>query len=235
MPFLRVDPNRPGAVDEARRSLDRGHRGIKLHPRAEGFTLAHPVVDRLTALAAERAAPLLIHAGRGMPALDRHPGTVVILAHCGISDLDALAGLLSGRPGIRFDTAWWNAADLGALFHWVDAGRILYASDAPYGWPALSFVRTVRAAAQAGARRRATIRRAGGEPGAGVGRLSSGRVGDGPPTAAGFATAAGFDLLERFDRRRAAGGRSCRDGRVGGPPTDLGRRTGSMRWERCAS
>ena len=89
----------------------------------------------------------------GRPPLDlveRHPGLVVILAHCGISDLDALAPEPTDRLGTLFDTAWWNAADITALFRWVDVGRILYASDMPHGRPLLSFVRTVRAAVQAG-------------------------------------------------------------------------------------
>lgn len=156
IPFLRVDPNRSAAVDEAARSLAAGHRGIKLHPRGESFKLSHPALRPLAALAVEHRAPLLIHAGRGMPALGPElidllgaaPGLRVILAHCAISDLDVLAGL--AHPGIYYDTAWWNPSDLAALFSWVDTGRILYASDTPYGNPVISGTRTVRAALQAG-------------------------------------------------------------------------------------
>src|SRR3712207_6722577 len=68
--FCRVNPH-DGAVAEARRSLDAGARGIKLHPRAERFTLSHPAVRDIVALAHERAVPVLIHAGRGIPALGR--------------------------------------------------------------------------------------------------------------------------------------------------------------------
>ena len=57
---------------EAERSLDAGARGIKLHPRAEQFTLDHPAVGSLVALAHERRLPVLIHAGRGIPALGLH-------------------------------------------------------------------------------------------------------------------------------------------------------------------
>ena len=60
------------AVAEAERCLARGARGIKLHPRAERFTLDHPEVERLFALADERRLPILVHAGRGIPALGRH-------------------------------------------------------------------------------------------------------------------------------------------------------------------
>src|SRR5687768_4689213 len=40
-PFCRLDPN-VAPLAEAQRSLERGARGIKLHPRAEGFNLDHP-------------------------------------------------------------------------------------------------------------------------------------------------------------------------------------------------
>src|SRR3954452_3399938 len=91
--FVRVDPNAPDALDEARRFLEAGARGIKLHPRSDAFALPHPVVEQLVALAAERHAPVLFHAGRGIPALGsevtrlagEHPGARLILAHAGIS------------------------------------------------------------------------------------------------------------------------------------------------------
>ena len=68
--FCRLDPKRD-AVAEARRCLDAGARGIKLHPRAEGFELRDPEVEPIFALAHERRLPLVIHAGRGIPTLAR--------------------------------------------------------------------------------------------------------------------------------------------------------------------
>src|SRR5579862_1679865 len=49
IPFCRVNPNTPDALAEARRCLDAGARGIKLHPRAEQFVLEHPQVRPLVA------------------------------------------------------------------------------------------------------------------------------------------------------------------------------------------
>jgi predicted TIM-barrel fold metal-dependent hydrolase len=158
IPFLRVDPNAADALDEVRRSLDAGHRGIKLHPRSDGFRLEDPVVFDIAAIAAQRRVPLLVHAGRGMEPLgdaplrlvDAHPGLEIVLAHCGISDLARIAPEARTRAGIKFDTAWWNPADLAALFGWVDAAQILYASDTPYGSPLMSSTIAARAAVQAG-------------------------------------------------------------------------------------
>lgn len=155
IPFLRVDPGkRHEAVEEAERSLDRGHRGIKLHPRAEGFAISDPTVAAVARVAAERQVPVLIHAGRGMPALgpellrltETIPGLRVILAHAAISDLAWIGPRSADHPGVYFDTAWWDITDLLALFAWAPPSRILYASDTPYGHPLLSFTLTMRAA-----------------------------------------------------------------------------------------
>jgi uncharacterized protein len=158
IPFLRVDPTRDDALDEVTRSLDAGHRGIKLHPRSESFALSDPGVARVAELAAERRVPILVHAGRGMDPLgstpldliDAFPRLQIILAHCGVSDLARLAPGSRTRPGLLFDTAWWNPTDLAALFAWVDASQILYASDMPYGSPLMAATITTRAAVQAG-------------------------------------------------------------------------------------
>ena len=157
VPFARVNPH-DNALAEARRCLDLGARGIKLHPRAEQFTLDHPAVGDLFALAEERGVPILTHAGRGIPALGRHvlqhatrhPGANVILAHAGICDLAWIWRRAADHPNVFFDTAWWNPADLITLFSLVPPSQILYASDAPYGRPILSVTLAVRSALEAG-------------------------------------------------------------------------------------
>ncbi|HET8756462.1 MAG TPA: amidohydrolase family protein [Solirubrobacteraceae bacterium] len=155
--YCRVDPH-DNAVAEARRCLDAGARGIKLHPRAERFTLSAPAVRELVALAHERRAPVLIHAGRGIPALGRDtvalsgefPEARLILAHAAISDLAWLWRVLPDHPNLLIDTAWWDPADMMALFTLVPPGNIVWASDSPYGLPLTSAVMHLRLAAQAG-------------------------------------------------------------------------------------
>jgi uncharacterized protein len=155
--FCRVSPH-DSAVREARRALDAGARGIKLHPRAEQFGMDEPVVAELVALADERRIPVLIHAGRGIPALgentvrlaERHPGARLILAHAAISDLAWLWRVLPSHPNVLIDTAWWNAVDLVALFALAPPANILWASDSPYGRPIPSAVFALRCALQAG-------------------------------------------------------------------------------------
>jgi predicted TIM-barrel fold metal-dependent hydrolase len=140
VPFCRVNPH-IDAIAEAERALAKGARGIKLHPRAEEFTLDHPEVRSLVAIAHDRSLPVLIHAGRGIPALGLHAVQLagefenarLILAHAGICDLSWIWRVAPDHPNLLFDTAWWMPADLLTLFSLVPPGQIVFASDAPYG------------------------------------------------------------------------------------------------------
>jgi predicted TIM-barrel fold metal-dependent hydrolase len=157
VPFCRVNPH-DDAVAEANRSLELGARGIKLHPRAEQFTLDHPAIRKVVALAHERSLPVLIHAGRGIPALGLHaveladefPDARLILAHAGICDLSWIWRVAQDYPNLLFDTAWWMPADMLALFSLIPPGQILFASDAPYGNTAVSPAFQLRMALRAG-------------------------------------------------------------------------------------
>ena len=138
--LCRLDPH-ADPLPEARRCLAAGAAGFKLHPRAERFQLSEPAVERVIALADEHRLPVVVHAGRGIPALGRdavalarrHPGARIVLAHAGISDLSWIWAEARDLPNLFFDTAWWNVADQTALFALVPPGQILYGSDMPYG------------------------------------------------------------------------------------------------------
>jgi uncharacterized protein len=156
LPLGRIDPKAPDAMAEAHRLLEAGARGFKLHPRSDAFTLPHPVVDEVVALAGEHRLPVLFHAGRGIPDLGvsvvelarAHPGARLILAHAGISDLGPIAPHARELPNILFDTSWWLVSDMLALFTTIPPGQILYASDMPYGgprFPSLLMLRCARA------------------------------------------------------------------------------------------
>jgi predicted TIM-barrel fold metal-dependent hydrolase len=169
-PFCRLDPH-GDALAEAERALERGARGIKLHPRAEQFTLDHPNLAPVFALADERRLPVLVHAGRGIPALGRnaleatgkHPGMRLILAHAGISDLAWIWREAPDHPNLFFDTSWWSPADVQALLALIPPAQILMASDAPYGSPVWASVMTTRHARQVGLDAEQTRAVAGGQ------------------------------------------------------------------------
>ena len=157
VPFCRLNPSVQPLV-EARRCVDAGARGLKLHPRAEQFDLADEAVNDIFAFAHERRLPILIHAGRGIPALaqdalrlaDRYPDARVILAHCAISDLSWIWRELEERRNVFIDTAWWSAADQLTMFALVPPSNLLYASDLPYMTPALITGISIRIGLQVG-------------------------------------------------------------------------------------
>jgi hypothetical protein len=170
VPFCRVDPH-DGALAEATRCLDAGARGIKLHPRAEQFAMHEPAVRELVALADERRVPVLIHAGRGIPALGRdtvalteqYRNAWLILAHAAVSDIAWLWRLMPDHPNLFIDTSWWNPADFMLLFGHVPPGQILWASDSPYAPPTFAAANQLRYGIAAGLGHEALASIAGGQ------------------------------------------------------------------------
>jgi uncharacterized protein len=157
IPFVRLDLTE-SPIDEAERCLDRGARGIKLHPRAQKFMLTDDRLAPIFALAQERRVPILIHGGRGLPPIandlahlvERYPESQLIIAHAGIADLAGLGGLLGGKAGVFFDTSVWSPLDLLDLYRHVGPEQILFASDYPYGQEPAALLLAVRAAKVAG-------------------------------------------------------------------------------------
>jgi uncharacterized protein len=153
IPFVRLDLSED-PIEEATRCLDRGARGIKLHPRAQKFLLNDERLSPIFALAAERNVPVLIHGGRGLPpiaddlarAFDRYPKARLIVAHAGIADLAALADRLGGKAGVYFDTSVWSPLDLLGLYRLVGPEQVVYASDYPYGQQPASLLIALRTA-----------------------------------------------------------------------------------------
>jgi predicted TIM-barrel fold metal-dependent hydrolase len=157
VPFARLDlTERP--VEEARRCLDLGAKGIKLHPRAQAFTLDDERLPPIFEVAVERSVPILVHGGRGLPPIAQHlallvrryEGVQIIIAHAGIADMGALAGALGGLPGVFFDTSVWSAVDLFDLYRQVAPEQVVYASDYPYGRQPNSLLMAIRSAKAAG-------------------------------------------------------------------------------------
>jgi uncharacterized protein len=157
IPFVRLDLAE-GPIAEARRCLDLGARGIKLHPRAQKFLLDDERLTPVFEIAAERKVPILIHGGRGLPPIAdhlaglvaRYPDATLIIAHAGIADLSGLAGNFAGVKGVYFDTSVWSPIDLLSFFRLVPPEQILYASDYPYGMQPQSLLNTLRTARSSG-------------------------------------------------------------------------------------
>ncbi|MCY7302448.1 MAG: amidohydrolase family protein [Thermoleophilia bacterium] len=157
VPFVRLDlEERP--IEEAIRCLDLGARGIKLHPRAQKFSVGDKRLDGVFALAVERDIPILIHGGRGLPPIgdhlaalvDRYADVRLIIAHAGIADLGGLAHHFGHVPGVFFDTSLWGVIDLLDLMRQVAPQQILFATDYPYGRGPNQLLLALRAARVSG-------------------------------------------------------------------------------------
>jgi len=157
IPFVRLDLQEE-PVEEAKRCIDRGARGVKLHLRAQRIDLADARLAEIFAIAAERRVPILIHGGRGLPPIaegllrlhDAYPESQLIIAHAGIADMASLSECFCGRKGVFFDTSVWSGIDLLDLYARVCPEQIVYASDFPYGQEPGSLLLAVKTARAAG-------------------------------------------------------------------------------------
>jgi predicted TIM-barrel fold metal-dependent hydrolase len=145
VPFCRLDLTEE-PIAEAERCLDAGARGIKLHPRAQAFDFGEAALNPVFQLAAERRVPILIHAGRGLPAIaedlrnlvEHHTDAQLILAHGAIADLEHIARTLNDHPNVLYDTSVWSSTDLRTLLASASPEQVIFASDLPYGMPGTS-------------------------------------------------------------------------------------------------
>ena len=160
VPFCRL--NLTGDPEaEARRAIALGARGIKLHPRAQAFSVDDERLTPVFEIAAEHRLPILIHAGRGMPpigealatAAERNPDAILILAHAAIVDQDRIASLVAGRPNVVFDASAWSPIDLHGLLTRVPPEQLVWASDLPYGTIRESLFATLAVLCEVGADR----------------------------------------------------------------------------------
>ena len=140
VPFFRLNPHLDYEKEFAR-CLDRGFRGLKLHPVSQKFELDDPRVTRLFAMAAEADLPVLIHAGFAMerivepllPTVERHPNLRLILGHAAMVEVLEAVRRFEDHPNVLFETSVVRAKDLYVLFSTLDPSRISYGSDIPYG------------------------------------------------------------------------------------------------------
>ena len=182
VPFVRLDLE-DDPIGEATRCLAQGARGIKLHPRAQKFSLGDERLAPVFEVAVEHAVPILIHGGRGLPPIadelaalvQRFEGVQLVIAHAGIADLAGLAAHFRGVAGVYFDSSVFSAVDLLDLFRQVSPEQVLFATDYPYGRLPNALLLTLRAARLAGLDE-SQVRGVLGETAAGVAR------GTGPPT-----------------------------------------------------
>jgi predicted TIM-barrel fold metal-dependent hydrolase len=140
VPFFRLNPHRD-YEREFERCVERGFMGLKLHPLSQQFELDDERVVRLFGMAAAVDLPVLIHAGFAMqrvvepllPTIEAYPELRLILGHSAKIEVLEAVRAFENYPSILFETSVVSAKDLYVLFSSLDAGRICYGSDIPYG------------------------------------------------------------------------------------------------------
>jgi len=171
IPFVHIDPRRPGAKEFVRRGIEEaGARGLKLHPGA-GFNPEDKETMDLVEVAAKAGLPVLLHTGPSVTPtssrfcepiyldalLLRFPEVSFIAAHLGYGYRHQLFSLGSVRPNLFVDFSAWQATARRRYPEFAKAvkeavsemgpERVLFGTDNPYLWgvmPESRFVRAVR-------------------------------------------------------------------------------------------
>ena len=154
VPFCRIDPTGPGALEALHAAAAGGARGLKLHPVAQRFRPEAAEVVAAVRAAAGLGWPVTIHAGYGARELAGPIGALVaavpeariILAHAGRGDARALAARLGDWPGVLLDTSLAALSDLVS----IRPDRLCFGSDRPYGEHATALRLVATAARVAG-------------------------------------------------------------------------------------
>jgi len=139
VPFMRLNPNGPWE-QEYERCRDRGHRGIKLHPRAQHFAIGSSRARELFARAAADQLPVIVHTGFGVEdvadaigeLLAGPNGLTLLLAHSSFIEMNQALRVLGPRSNVYFETSVVPAYDLIEVLTTVDPSRVIFGSDLPY-------------------------------------------------------------------------------------------------------
>jgi predicted TIM-barrel fold metal-dependent hydrolase len=140
VPFFRLNPHRD-YEKEFERCVGRGFIGLKIHPVSQQFELDDERAVRLLGMAAGAGLPVLIHTGFAMQrvvkplrhTVEANPDLRVILGHASMVEILEAARAFEDNPNVLFETSVVSAKDLYVLFCSIDAGRVCYGSDIPYG------------------------------------------------------------------------------------------------------
>jgi len=128
------------SVEELRRALGEGLRGIKLHPVIQGFSPNDAIVFPLIEIAAEAGVPVYSHTGTahfGEPfklaeLARRYPEVTFIMGHSGASDFwYDLPRSQEFAPNILFETSRNNPGNYRRMMLTLGADAIVFGSNAP--------------------------------------------------------------------------------------------------------
>ena len=156
--FVSVNPTTQGTVnhhamlDELKN--DHGAHGVKMHHVLYQIPAAHPCMDAIYQASIDLELPIVAHCGRSRgdrqhgdpnafyPALEKHPGLKLVLAHVGGSSWRQALGVAQAFPNVAFDICeiieWTgapyapSAKQLAQLIKNIGIDRVFLGSDYPW-------------------------------------------------------------------------------------------------------
>jgi predicted TIM-barrel fold metal-dependent hydrolase len=161
IPFASLDPRRKDAVEEARRLIAKGARGLKLHPPAQQFFPNDRIAYPLYEVFQEARLPVVFHTGhsgfgtgmRGgggfrlkygdpMPIDDvavDFPDMPIIMAHPSFPWQDEALSICLHKPQVYIDLSGWSPKYFSpALVQFANtllSRKVLFGSDYPWLTP----------------------------------------------------------------------------------------------------
>lgn len=128
------------AVEELKRALGEGLRGLKFHSTFQGFSVNDPIAYPLVEVAAEHGVPVYSHTGSahfGEPfklaeLARRYPEVSFIMGHSGASDFwNDVPRCHQFAPNILFETSRNGPANYNHLMLNIGADCLVFGSNAP--------------------------------------------------------------------------------------------------------
>jgi len=154
--FMSVNPNFPDYMDEAKRAMANGLKGIKLGPNYQNFDPLSPGAKRIYAFAQKNALPILFHQGASpqqfAPLRYAHPLVMdeiaiefpdlrIVMAHLGHPFTRETVVTIRKHPNVYADISaiyvrpWTLYEGLTMATEWGVMGKILFGSDFPVTTP----------------------------------------------------------------------------------------------------
>lgn len=156
IPFVSIDPRRPGAVEFFREGLDRhGAKGLKLLPGA-GFFPQDRAAYPLYELATQRGVPVLLHTGPQVAPMKSKfadplnvdevaadfPDLPLVMAHCGFAYWPLAASIAQNKPNVYLEISAWQTyrvrdpdhfyRSLRTIVNLITSKRVLFGTDTPF-------------------------------------------------------------------------------------------------------
>lgn len=158
IPFASADFRLPvdEMVEDLKRQINTGARGLKIHPVLQMINLRDPKVDAAVQVCGEAGLPIISHCGENSYYIERelerntpefgnvkymielankYPQYNIVGAHAGGltgGEMEVLAEGTKGLPNFYVDTTFRCAEDIRKIIEYFGEDRVLYGTDNPW-------------------------------------------------------------------------------------------------------